>query len=475
MNIHLHGEHKVKWTKSGTEIGWNFTPNSVRIHTPIHNELIISSPSTNELFDSSLANGNKIVTLDDEFTATVILNGNSFYYTPITTALKKYVKEVYIECGVCNKKINGYTHTCKVPVTIEDNKIYQIKSTVIAKNIWSGGETDNNTINNPDNIYTITQTKEVYIAGRLYDLQVRTVDDIGWKLRVAETLAKLPTGEYKDNAISAYKYGVKLGYRAYFDLKTLGTATENINIKPKIYYITKDGEIRDDVTIYYKTSKTEYKKLTENDIKITMQMLTTKGEINNSEYKRELLLTKISDKYKGIDYSSKLNIGGLKKITLKRENVTITKYKGREYIGTSGDVSRRWHGEIYIPSSTVVSDNQINKTTMEQGKIITNISRGKGVLEEGYLMITFENIETTAKEVESYLNYGILRNSDGEKISPETPSILVQEKAGKEEITLPNGEKIKNLPAEFKNTDAPIIIYDVSLKANNDYESAGTH
>ena len=52
-NINLHGEHKIKWTKSGTEIGWNFTPNSVKIHTPIHNELIISSPSTNELWDET--------------------------------------------------------------------------------------------------------------------------------------------------------------------------------------------------------------------------------------------------------------------------------------------------------------------------------------------------------------------------------------------------------------------------------------
>lgn len=240
QHIRQCGEHKIKWTKTGTEIGWNFTPNSVRIHTPIHNELIITSPSTNELLDESLAYGNKIVTLDDEFTATVELNGNSYYYTPITTALKKYVKEVYIECEICGKKTNGYVHNCKVPVTKEDNKLYKITSTVIAKNICSGGETENNTINNPDNIYTIKQTKEVYVVGRLYGLQLRTIDDIGWKLRKAETLAKLPTGEYKDNAISAYKYGVKLGYRAYFDLKTLGTATDSIKIIPKIYYITKE-------------------------------------------------------------------------------------------------------------------------------------------------------------------------------------------------------------------------------------------
>ena len=221
-----NGTHTVEWLRlGGNEIGFGFTPNSVRIHTPIHNSLIITSPSHNELLDVNLANGNKIVTLDEEFTVTVNLNGNSYYYTPITTSLEKYVKAVYIECGVCGKKISGYIHTCRVPVTRDDNKIYQIKATVIAKNVWDGAQTANAEINNPDEIYALIQTDGVYIAGKIYDLEVRTIDDLGWKLKEAEKLSKLPTGENKDNLIEAYKYGVKLGYRAYFDLKTIGTAT----------------------------------------------------------------------------------------------------------------------------------------------------------------------------------------------------------------------------------------------------------
>lgn len=112
---------------------------------------------------------------------------------------------------------------------------------------------------------------------------------------------------------------------------------------------------------------------------------------------------------------------------------------------------------------------------MSENEKIKNITNGKGILEKGYLMITFEKIETTAEGIESYLNYSILRNVEGEKISPETPPVLVQEKEEKERIVLPNGKEIKNLPENFKNTDAPVIIYDVSLRANNDYESSGTH
>lgn len=141
----------------------------------------------------------------------------------------------------------------------------------------------------------------------------------------------------------------------------------------------------------------------------------------------------------------------------------------------TGDSSRKWYGEIYIPSSTIVVDNKKIPETMSESEKIKNITNGKGILEKGYLLITFEKIETTAESIESYLKYSVLRNVEGEITSPEMPSVIVQEKEEKDKIILPNGKEIKNLPENFKNTDAPIIIYDVSLRANNDYESSGTH
>ena len=470
------GNHTVEWIRiPGTKTSWPFSPNSIRIHTPIYNELIITSPSNNQLIDEGLASGNKIVTLGEDFTVKVELNGPSVYYTPITTNLQKYVKEVFIECGVCGQKISSYTHTCTVPVTCDDNTVYPIKTTVIAKNIWSGGKTAEANINQPDDIYTLTQNGAVYIAGKIYDLEVRTTDDPGWLLTKAEKLSKLPTGENKDNKISAYKYGIKLGYRAYFDLKTLGTASCNIEIKPKIYYITENGTIRDDVTLYYRTSKIEYKKLSDNDIEIIMKMTETKGDVNNTDFKRELILSKLTPQNASINYLDKIKIGGLSNILLTRSNSLVTKYNGKEYIGTQGDISRRWYGEIYLPASTIVVDNNIIPETMAEDEAIKNISRGKGVIDHGYLMITFEKIVSTVASGSEYLDYMILRDSDGNKISPGVPSVLVQEKASKEKIILPNGNEIKNLPSTFKDTDAPIIIYDASLRANDDYETTGTH
>ena len=170
-----------------------------------------------------------------------------------------------------------------------------------------------------------------------------------------------------------------------------------------------------------------------------------------------------------------INIGGLSEITLNRENSTITKYEGKEYTGDLCDVSRRWYGEVYMPASTVVVDNSVIPEGTKISTVASKISQGKGVLSEGYLLITFDTIISNDASGDKYLNYEVLRNASGDVISPDTPSMLVEEKNGKEEITLPNGKKITNLPAEFVYEKAPIIIYDVSLKANDDYESTGTH
>ena len=81
------------------------------------------------------------------------------------------------------------------------------------------------------------------------------------------------------------------------------------------------------------------------------------------------------------------------------------------------------------------------------------------------------------------MEYSIGRTTDGVKFSPDSsnklvsPSIMYEEKTNDEkqplklEITLPNGKTFNG----YEETEAPIIIYDVSLRANDDYEQTGTH
>lgn len=475
------GIHKLTSKRlGGTKTAYSFTVNPVRIHTPIYNELIITSPSVNQRENlNGVTEGYKLVTLGDEFTVTVNISGPyEYYYFPDKTTkilsldTSKYVKDVIIECGVCGKTYHSKTHTCPYYNTLlkNDNTEYQIKTTVIAVNNGTSG-TDVANKNEPDDIYILEQYGGVHLVGKMYDLQVRTTDDPGWKLRKAQDLASLPIGEKGDNVVTSYQYGIKLGYRAYFDLKTLGTATEDLYLTPKIYYVDKSGT-KHDVDLYYKTSLAEYKKLDTNDIKINMIMNSTNGDVNNDDFAKERasMLTINPN----INYNQNLLIGGLKGINLTAQNSVATKYNGVYIWNPTVEQSRRWYGEIYIPASTVVA---------EKGATINEISRGNKVYKDGYLVIMFENMVTRFDDGSTYLQYSMGRDTNGNVFSPNSsgnlvsPSIMYNEKtddgkqALKNKITLPNGA----IFTDYKETEAPLIIYDVSLRANDDYEQSGTH
>lgn len=462
--------------------------NNVRVQTPIHNELTITSPSLNQLEDISLKRaGCKLVTLDDEFTVTLKLDGETWYYTGITTNIKKYVKRVELYCGVCNTTIvsttsdiqSEYSHTCKAdPDKTTDLMWYPITSKVWVENFATGGadRTEEKIYNTPDDYYILTQNKGVLILGKIYDLQVRATNDPTWKLKNAETLSSLPTGERGDNKITTNKFGIKLGYTAYFDLKTLGAASNKINITPKIYYVDTNGNnLTDYVDLYYRTTDQKYRKLADEDIVIKMTVNSTKGEEYNSSFMKDKTE---SMKALNIDYSKVLNIGGLKKIILTENNSTLAKYKYSgdsryDYIKSPIKNSRRWYGEVRVPASTIVA---------EKGATVAEISRGQKIKKTGYLVVVFESIETGANASNNYLKYSIGRDADGVQFSPNgtnlvSPSIMYNEKTNngaqalKASITLPNGSTFSSYP----QTDAPIIVYDVSLRANNDLESIGTH
>lgn len=502
--------HFKSLRKGGSTTGGAFSVNSVRVHTPIANELLIVPENKNQLENTTLANGCPIATLGDNVKVTVsVIGPDSYYYNDNIakrlTDLSKYVREVRLECGLCGgsfsykrdgtsntlTKENGgrdYVHQCTVPITKKDNTTYPIKSIVIAENSPSSqyldGITDDSHKNEPDDIYVLKRESGVYVAGKMYELEVRATDDPGWKDfvgKAAQKLNTLPVGEKGDNAASAYKYGIKLGYRAYFDLKTLGVATKDVTITPKIYYIKPDGTVVTDFDMYYKTSSTTYKQIMDNgvikdanDIKINMTMNTTYGDKYNSAFSAEKLntLNALKNIGKAVNYASLDNIGGLKKISLDSEttatNALMTMYNG-SYITTPDFTnSRRWYGEVYVPASTVVA---------EKDSTIEGIARGLKTYTKGYLLVTFDTIQTTTREGEQYLKYSTANNPSGVE---NRPYILINEKAGKGKtvpITLPNGKQINiaGLGTDFYETSAPIIIYDVSLRANNDYEASGTH
>lgn len=203
-----------------------------------------------------------------------------------------------------------------------------------------------------------------------------------------------------------------------------------------------------------------------------MVMNKTNGDVNNEDFKieRASMLTVNSN----INYNKTLEIGGLKGITLTDDNSVATKYNGVYTWNPTVEQSRRWYGEIYLPSSTIVA---LKDTPLDE------VINGDGRIKDGYLIITFENIITRFDDESTYLQYSIGRDTDGVKFSPNdsgnlvSPAIMHNEKTDndgqtlKNTIALPNGKTF----TAYLETDAPIIIYDVSLRANDDYETTGTH
>jgi hypothetical protein len=544
--------------------------NDVRVHTPIHNELGVNTKYPNQLENGQMTPSNitvtkngvpvfgsgddkitggssdlgslpssssgkyrnyEIVTMGDEFEVKLTVFGTGTeYYDKISgfpRHMLKYIKYAELHCEICNitwdvtnqVKVTGEAiHKCRAYVNrVDDLQTFDVTSKVIAENKgWISGvnygtaEANNN---KPDNIYTLTQSKGILIVGKIYDLQIRTVNDLDWKIKAAEGLSKLPTGEQGDNSNKTAKDGIKLGYRAYFDLKTLGSVSNELEIIPKIYYVNKttgkmEGIVGDNLEMWIKTgtNKTDWDKLNPKDIIVKMQMNNTNGSVNNPLFVEEQSkmigsnILSIYSQHTGtvekIDYTKNLTIGGLLGTYLIGQNSVATKYniiykeknvEKSKFAYTSPETkSRRWLGEIYIPATArIIKAGDYNKNKQ---KVMNN----KEIYQDGYLLLTFEVIRTRiANNLNGgieipYLRYDEVRDSKWRK--PSDPkysasgdkSELVIEKAGKGEtvanpIKLPNGKSVTNLPADFYKTTAPMIIYDVSLRANDDIEDLATH
>ena len=135
----------------------------------------------------------------------------------------------------------------------------------------------------------------------------------------------------------------------------------------------------------------------------------------------------------------------------------------------------RWYGEIFLPASTKVVKSGSNTPS--------TVAQGTNVLNDGYLMIVFDTVETYLSangkgNNQHYLEYSIAKDTNLNNIRPEDTYIIEEEKKGKGDtipMILPNGKTIvkSTLPADFYVGDIPVIVYDISLRANNDYTTTG--
>ena len=391
-----------------------------------------------------------------------------------------------------------------IPVWVQDKAYGDISVRIVAGNIpdeYDPKTADNNasfiakdTSNRKDK-YVLQEDFQVYIAGSLYDLEIRDSDDIGWvgklvtALKLRNSLATnssdtknlyLPIGQYNQNSLPGYKMGLKLGYRFYFDLKTKGVASDEIIIQPNFYYVSADGKtVTKDISLFYSTKNAKYVKLNEStDMDVTMSFVATHGEVNNTRFNFELVKGKINNPEKNYTVPTTIGkiISGLdfKPVDTKlpRDNISeaallygyktdTTKFveeaKASERVDNEDSIRNatgHWYGEFYLPASTkVVLGSDVTANDLLSGK--------NKAVDMGYIIVTFDTIITRATGVD-YLSYS--KPSENMRWEKEGASYPY-------EVKLPNG----NVATINMQEGATMAIYEASLRANDDYEAEGTH
>lgn len=405
----------------------------------------------------------------------------------------------WFNLGELDKKtgLNIEKYNFIIPVWVKDNREGNISVRIVSSNIpdefdiYTDKEIEyiSKDVANKKDVYILQKDFEVYISGMVYDLEIRDSNDVGWQARL-ESLLKvgnssmvknlfLPIGQNNQNKINAYKYGLKFGYKFYFDLKTKGIANESIKIVPEFYYVPKEGgAATNNISIFYDTIDDKHVKLDdEHNINIMMKMSDTHGDVNNKDFTFELLRGKLFNPE--ISYVSDTLIGNmLKGLYLRAVNNKLPRNNILEasmLYGYGNDTAKflneairsesvesensimkaagHWYGEFYLPIATRISYGK-NTTAKD---IIKDNSK---LLKDGYLVVVFKEIKTF-ENTEEYLSYS----------QPADNSRWIKEGVNYE-INLPNGEKCNLLDCE---EGVGMAIYDVSLSIKDDYETQGTH
>ena len=411
-------------------------------------------------------------------------------------------------------------YTFVIPTWVEDAKLYSgadgIHVLIVAENCSltrleealgnpMGVKTVASNEEGKNNTYILRTSYNTYVSGRLYDLQIRDTDDPGYMSKIKEALdGNDVNNDYTTNEmpvaqkgqVAAYNMGMKLGYRIYFDLKTKGISNKKINIEPKIYYVSQNGAtVTDDISLFYHSKGSMYNKLATNDLTIRMSLASSHGTAaGNTIYTSETIAAK--QLLPSRIFTNQTIIGKLvdgltltsDTVKLPYDNLSIlantigfgtvdaltTSAIGNAKTGSVvimnenmiKDCSGHWYGEYYLPASTIVVKGA--GATKEQAMVPAN------VLTNGYLVVVFEEI-TTESNGGNYLTYAeptkdYENSATGESLANKTQWI---DEGIDVQITLPNGS-MANLEV-VNSKGAPMAIYQVGLRANNDFETEGTH
>lgn len=372
------------------------------------------------------------------------------------------------------------------------NNRHTIETRVIAENCTSDAKlakVEENS-NEDKNNYVAFKNIPVKLIGEIIDLEVRATNDPGWtRLNSSLSSGNLPLGEPGQNANSAYKYGIKLGYYAYFDITTtgwVGDTSTNINITPKYYFVSKNGGAATPVELWYKQSASgPYVRLADKPVTLTtvMNRDVPKGVNYVSRFAanpgkfvmdgaRELSTTvTLLAKYgkTAVNYASQITTGSTKEIDLPYATrlaymraierlatpdyynmvlPTVTANRG-DKPGTDYCIGH-WYGAMALPSSTIPMDPTTDPDP-------TGSNRKK----DGYIIVTFDHVHSENGE-DPYLEHPKTGVPNENNPDPKVPD---------DKVDLPNG---KQATIPNSDTEIPVVIYEL-IADKMDYGTAITH
>ena len=355
----------------------------------------------------------------------------------------------------------------------------------------------------------------VSVVGITYEFKFEYTDDSGFEFMMERGFEgmrenEIPFGKKGDNTYNPnYQYGLQLGSKFKFSLRTKGTKSSQLLIEPVIYYVPKHNVYKNGnlkfakgkftiVDIFYENDGGIFEKLTKNSSLAISTNMMKDGELpvisNLNLLDTEKVydayfntLNPLLDEYKsGMKYedfvrTDDVTLGSIGNVLIG-ESLRLRINRIMEYVsqGTYGDRTpaqiiaeagsdvnfiksiSTWYGEYRLPTTTVA---------VEKGVSLYD-SRGnmQNITADGYLVVCF-NIKTLDNNGNTYLSYQL----------PLSETRWLQNGYGTlpNYLTFPTGDGLKVNLADMPTTAdteevkgcAAVAIYELLI--NNEQDVVG--
>lgn len=403
-----------------------------------------------------------------------------------------YYEETYVRAGTWIT-VQGTKMAFYLPTGVREGR-YEVSYRSIAKNcgaVADGLERGEQRVNLLMEHYVAEDRLPVSVMGRVYGLEVIDVDDYpawervfrqddrmtprGISYRVGE---KDENGKEQGNAryipllpgSHPYDSGAGIlhtGYSFLFRLKTVGSLyhmEDSVRIRPRFYYISKEGKNRIPVDLYYHRRKGS-----------EQQLFVKAGGSRDQENVRVLSLRDPYSMAPGEDLEKTAALLDMEEENLYKDwgytfgNLALDS-SVRTFSGTTErnvPDSRRaqasiqeWYGEYSLPAEVYAVPRGMNLADFVRTNGGRIDSRSPIFLRDGYIAVNFDIITVNdGQEDLSYINEANAAKGYCNMWSTEGFSYRRADAVGK----------------EYAFSDGDVMLYDLDRSIAGDYRVEGTH